>query len=92
MLRIICPWCGARNEEEFSYGGDATVKRTADDASQDEGYDYVYTRDNPAGEHTENWQHVNGCRAWVTGVRNTMTHEISRSAPASPNLPHSKGS
>ena len=25
MLRINCPWCGARNEDEFSYGGDATV-------------------------------------------------------------------
>jgi sarcosine oxidase delta subunit len=22
MLRIDCPWCGVRNEDEFSYGGD----------------------------------------------------------------------
>ena len=36
MLRIKCPWCGVRNEDEFSYGGDATVQRPADDASQDE--------------------------------------------------------
>jgi sarcosine oxidase delta subunit len=35
---------------------------------------------------------VNGCRAWITVVRNTLTHEISSSAPASPNLPCSKGS
>jgi sarcosine oxidase delta subunit len=27
MLRIECPWCGVRNEDEFSYGGDATVER-----------------------------------------------------------------
>jgi sarcosine oxidase delta subunit len=36
MLRIECPWCGVRNEDEFSYGGDATVERPADDASQDD--------------------------------------------------------
>jgi sarcosine oxidase subunit delta len=87
MLRIECPWCGVRNEDEFSYGGDAGVQRPADDGSMDEWYDYVYTRDNSAGKHTEHWQHVNGCRAWVTVVRDTMTHEIHSTAPASPNLP-----
>ncbi len=92
MLRINCPWCGVRNEDEFSYGGDASVRRPADDASQDEWYDYVYTRDNLAGQHTEHWQHMNGCRAWITVVRNTQTHEISSTAPASPKLPYSKGS
>jgi sarcosine oxidase subunit delta len=92
MLRINCPWCGARNEDEFSYGGDATKQRPADDASLDEWYDYVYTRDNPAGEHREHWQHVNGCRAWITVVRNTLTHEVSSTAPASPRLPSSRES
>ena len=87
MLRIECPWCGIRNEDEFSYGGDATVQRPTDDGSMDEWYDYVYTRNNPAGEHSEHWQHVNGCRAWITVVRDTMTHEIFSTAPASPNLP-----
>ena len=91
MLRINCPWCGVRNEDEFSYGGDATVQRPADDASQDDWYDYVYTRDNPAGVHTEHWQHINGCRAWITVVRNTLTHEISSTAPASPTLPCNPG-
>ena len=60
MLRIECPWCGIRNEDEFSYGGDATVQRPTDDGSMDEWYDYVYTRNNPAGEHTEHWQHGMG--------------------------------
>jgi sarcosine oxidase subunit delta len=87
MLRIECPWCGVRNEDEFSYGGDAGVQRPADGGSMDEWYDYVYTRDNSAGKHTEHWQHVNGCRAWVTVVRDTMTHQIHSTAPASPNLP-----
>ncbi len=87
MLRINCPWCGVRNEDEFSYGGDATVVRPADDASQDDWYDYVYTRDNPAGRHREYWHHVNGCRAWIVLERDTRTHEIFSIEPASPNLP-----
>ena len=27
MLHIRCPHCGMRSQNEFSYGGDATVKR-----------------------------------------------------------------
>jgi sarcosine oxidase subunit delta len=92
MLRIECPWCGVRNEDEFSYGGDASVQRPADSGSLDEWYDYVYTRDNSAGQHTEHWQHLNGCRAWITVVRDTVTHEIFDTAPASPNLPPGSGS
>ena len=26
MHRIDCPWCGTRDEAEFQYQGDATVK------------------------------------------------------------------
>ena len=87
MVRIECPWCGVRNEDEFSYGGDATVERPSDDASQDDWYDYVYTRSNPAGRHREYWHHANGCRAWLIVERDTVTHEIFSVTPASPNLP-----
>ena len=90
MLRIDCPWCGPRNEDEFSYGGDATVARPADDASRDDWYDYVYTRDNPAGRHREYWHHVGGCRAWILVERDTLTHEIYGCEPASPHLPLAK--
>ena len=90
MLRIKCPWCGVRNEDEFSYGGDATVERPTDEASQDDWYDYVYTRSNPAGRHHEYWHHINGCRAWLLLERDTRTHEIFSIAPASPNQPLSK--
>ena len=27
MLHIKCPYCGMRSQNEFSYGGDASVKR-----------------------------------------------------------------
>jgi heterotetrameric sarcosine oxidase delta subunit len=33
MLLIPCPWCGPRNQIEFTYGGDATVRRPAPDAA-----------------------------------------------------------
>ena len=34
MMLIPCPWCGPRNQVEFTYGGDATVKRPANDAPE----------------------------------------------------------
>ena len=32
MLLIPCPWCGARPENEFRYGGEAHIARPADPA------------------------------------------------------------
>ena len=87
MLRINCPWCGIRNEDEFAYGGDATVTRPTDEASAGDWYDFLYTRENPAGPHREYWHHANGCRAWILIERNTVSHEILNIAPASPRLP-----
>src|SRR5690348_859280 len=34
MMLIPCPWCGPRNQIEFAYGGDATVRRPASDATE----------------------------------------------------------
>ena len=87
MLRIKCPWCGLRNEDEFAYGGDASTGRPDDDAPSDDWYDYVYTRTNPAGVHREYWHHVGGCRAWIRVERDTLTHEIFATEPASKSLP-----
>ena len=81
MLLIPCPWCGKRAQSEFNYLGDATVKRPQPDASADDWYDYVYTRDNPRGEHVEWWQHVAGCRRWIKVRRDTLTHEVFDSSP-----------
>ena len=76
MHQIDCPWCGTRDEAEFQYQGDATVKRPDPDASADEFFEYVYLRDNPKGWHTEWWHHIGGCRQWIKVVRHTVTHEI----------------
>jgi len=81
MMLIPCPWCGPRNQTEFTYGGDATVRRPAPDAPEAAWVDYVYLRDNPCGPLDELWHHAAGCRSWITVRRNTRTHEILDSVP-----------
>ena len=80
MLLIPCPWCGPRNQVEFTYGGDATLRRPAPDAPEAAWVDYVYLRDNPCGPHDELWFHGAGCRSWFKVRRNTRTHDIIQSA------------
>ena len=48
-MRIKCPYCGERALEEFTYRGDATVKRpeSLEPSATDAWVDYVYLRDNP---------------------------------------------
>ncbi|MGQ0663019.1 MAG: sarcosine oxidase subunit delta [Pseudomonadota bacterium] len=82
MLLIRCPWCGERDQTEFTYGGDATLKRPAADAPEAAWIDYVYLRDNPRGAHLELWHHNFGCRRWIKVERDTLTHEIFSTAPA----------
>jgi heterotetrameric sarcosine oxidase delta subunit len=81
VLLIPCPWCGPRAQVEFTYGGDATLKRPANDASLDAWAAFVYQRANPAGPHDELWFHGAGCRQWFRARRDTRTHEILESAP-----------
>jgi sarcosine oxidase subunit delta len=76
MIRIDCPWCGRRDEAEFSYRGDATVARPAADAPVAAFHDFVYARRNPRGWHVEWWQHAAGCRQYLKVLRHTMTHEV----------------
>ena len=76
MLRILCPWCGERDEAEFRFRGDATLARPGADAGLDAFNSYVFERDNPLGWHTEWWLHVGGCRALLKVERHTLTHQI----------------
>ncbi len=76
MLRIACPHCGLRDEVEFRYRGDASVRRPGEEADVEAYYAYVYQRDNPAGRHLEWWQHVHGCRQVLKVLRDTVSHEI----------------
>ena len=81
MMLIPCPWCGRRNQVEFTYGGDATVRRPPREAPEAAWADYVYFRDNPSGPLDELWYHGAGCRSWFHVLRDTRTHEILASAP-----------
>jgi heterotetrameric sarcosine oxidase delta subunit len=91
MHQIDCPWCGTRDQAEFQYQGDATVKRPEPDASTDDFFEYVYLRDNPKGWHTEWWHHIGGCRQWVKVVRHTVTHEIHATGGPQEVLKHPDG-
>jgi methylglutamate dehydrogenase subunit B len=77
-MRIRCPHCGERPLEEFTYLGDARVKRpeSNDPGLMEQWFDYVYLRDNPKGVMLEYWHHAGGCRSWLVAERNTETHEF----------------
>jgi methylglutamate dehydrogenase subunit B len=80
VMLIPCPYCGPRNQVEFIYGGDATLKRPPGDASPAAWFEYVYLRENPSGPHDELWLHSAGCRRWLNVRRDTATHDIIGSA------------
>ena len=81
MLRIPCPYCGPRDQTEFSFGGEAARDRPADPeaASDAEWADYLFYRDNVKGLHLERWVHRFGCRQWFLVARDTLSHEIRSS-------------
>ena len=56
-----------RSQNEFSYGGDATVKRPEinKEVTDQEWDNFVYNRVSPRGKHLELWQHLSGCRQWI---------------------------
>lgn len=78
MLELPCPWCGPRDEIEFSYGGEADVAYPAEPAalSDEEWAAYLFVRANPKGRFRERWVHTHGCRRWFDLTRDTVTHEI----------------
>lgn len=74
-MRIHCPFCGERDLSEFTYLGDATLRRP-EPSTPDQFFGAVYLRENSAGRHSELWYHAFGCRSWVRIARDTRTHEI----------------
>ena len=78
MFIITCPHCGPRDEDEFSYGGEAHIARPASPAElTDAGWaDFVFMRTNTKGVFAERWYHAAGCRKWFNVLRNTATDRI----------------
>lgn len=76
MLQIPCPYCGTRDETEFSLGGESHIVRPTPDVSDAEWADYLFNRDNPKGVNYERWCHSYGCGQWFNVARDTVNHEI----------------
>lgn len=76
MLQIPCPYCGPRDETEFSFGGQSHIARPDESVDDETWGDYLFFRDNPKGIHYERWCHTYGCNQWFNVARNTVTHEI----------------
>ena len=79
MLLIECPWCGLRDETEFSYAGEAHISRPleTEKLSDEEWADYLFMRKNPRGTHREQWLHAAGCRRYFNAERDTVTYRFS---------------
>ena len=79
MLLIECPWCGVRDESEFSYAGEAHISRPleTEKLSDEEWAEYLFMRKNPRGTHREQWLHAAGCRRYFNAVRDTVTYRIA---------------
>ncbi len=78
MLIIECPWCGPRDQQEFSYGGEAHIARpeNPDELSDEQWADYLFMRENPKGIHAEQWCHSAGCGRWFNALRDTVTYKF----------------
>jgi sarcosine oxidase subunit delta len=78
MQLIECPWCGPREEIDFTYGGQAHVPYPAEPATLDdvEWAQYIFYRDNVKGLFAERWMHSAGCRKWFNAVRDTLSYRF----------------
>jgi sarcosine oxidase subunit delta len=73
------PILGPRDAAEFYVMGDASLINRPDyEDGMEAMYDYLYLRDNPAGEHRELWYHEQGDRSWLVVTRDTLTHEVKK--------------
>ena len=78
MFIIKCPYCGEREQEEFTCGGEAHIIRPKKpyELTDDQWADYLFIRQNNKGIQFERWNHSFGCRQWFNVARNTSTDEI----------------
>ena len=76
MQLFKCPFCGSRDQTEFTHVREADDMPALTDG-QDAWYHYVYDIQNPRGKHAEWWHHQFGCRQMLLITRDTMTHEVT---------------
>ena len=78
MFVIKCPYCGERDQTEFSCHGEAHIARpeNPETLTDEEWGEYLFIRSNKKGIHYERWTHDHGCRRWVNVMRDTVSDEI----------------
>jgi len=76
MMLIDCPHCGARQENEFRYGGVSPLVRPPLDCEDEAWARYLFFRENPSGGTMERWCHDFGCGEWFVVRRDTATHRF----------------
>lgn len=76
MLLIICPNCGPRNSDEFTFQGELRSRPHVEETDPAEWRRYLYMRANVSGWVSERWFHVSGCRRYLMLERHTETNEI----------------
>ena len=74
MLRVNCPWCGQREEVEFTCHGEASILRPNNAGELDDrGWgEYVFFKENAKGIVLERWEHSAGCRRWFVALRDNV--------------------
>ena len=89
MLLIECPWCGVRDESEFSCVGEAHIERPLEPEklSDEEWADYLFMRKNPKGAHREQWLHTAGGRRYFNAERDTVSYRFSGTYKIGEQLP-----
>ncbi|WP_158970560.1 sarcosine oxidase subunit delta [Chachezhania sediminis] len=82
MQRFTCPFCGLRDEREFSFAGESGKTRpdTAAEVSDADWSAYLFTGTNPRGRTDEIWVHT-PCQEYFRMIRDTVTMEVLETVP-----------
>lgn len=83
MFQIHCPWCGPRDELEFSARGPVVERPDPRTASDAQWAAYLYYSPNTRGWLDEYWVHTHGCGQLFVICRHTVTHELRAAAQRS---------
>jgi len=85
MLVIICPNCGPRNSDEFTFGGEIRPRPDVGTTDPPTWRRYLYMRANVSGWVSERWFHLAGCRRYLMLERHRSTNEIRDIVPVGDN-------
>jgi len=78
MLLINCPYCGERDQSEFSYGGRIRNYPALDSsASIETWHRAIHLHDSSQTPIGEYWHHECGCEQWIEINRDVDSHEMT---------------